>query len=198
MGNAAIRQRSTTREVGNALHVRLAHDARVVDGNVHVQLVQLDVLLGKGVDQVGVRHAGQRQHRHLVELGVIQSVQQVDSAGTGGRQTDAQATGEFGVAAGHEGGRLLVPHLHEADAVLAIAQGFHDAVDTVAGQAEDRVDTPIMDGVDQHVGSSLCHAPHPARGMPARQGVTPAGVGSSQPSGGRRRSASAGPQVPGS
>ena len=72
-----------------------------------------------------------RQDRLPVELGVVQAVEQVQAAGAGGRQADAELAGELGVAARHEGGRLLVPRLDEADLVPALAQGLHEAVDAV-------------------------------------------------------------------
>ena len=84
-----------------------------------------------------------------VELGVVEAVEQVDAAGAGGGEADAEPAGVLGVAAGHERRRLLVPHLDEADLVLALAQRLHDAVDAVAGQAEDDVDAPVVQGVDQ-------------------------------------------------
>ena len=92
-----------------------------------------------------------------VQLGVVEAVEQVDAAGPGGREADAEPAGELGVAAGHEGGGLLVAHLDEADLVLALAQGLHDAVDAVAGQAEDDIDAPVVNRVDENVGGSRGH-----------------------------------------
>ena len=100
---------------------------------------------------------GDRQHRLAVQLGVVQPVEQVDAAGAGGRQADAQPPGELGVAAGHERGGLLVPHLDEADLVLVRAQRLHDAVDAVAGQAEDSVDSPVDEALYEDVGGCSGH-----------------------------------------
>jgi hypothetical protein len=57
----------------------------------------------------------------------------------------------FGVAAGHEGSRLLVPHGDEANAVRAFAQGFDDGVDAVADQSEDIRDLPADQRVDENI-----------------------------------------------
>ena len=57
-------------------------------------------------------------------------------------QADAKPACELGVSASHECRRLLMPHMYEADLVLILPQGFHDAVDTVAGKAKDGVHTP--------------------------------------------------------
>ena len=88
---------------------------------------------------------GDGQHRLAVQLGVVEAVEQVDAARAGGGQADAQPAGVLGVAAGHERRRLLVAHLDEADRVLALAQRLHDAVDAVAGQAEDDLHAPVRD-----------------------------------------------------
>ena len=77
--------------------------------------------------------------------------------GPGGGQADAQLAGVLGVGAGHEGRRLLVPHLDEADLVLALAQRLHDAVDAVAGEAEDHLHAPVHDRFDENVAASVCH-----------------------------------------
>ena len=42
-------------------------------------------------------------------------------------------------------------HLDEADAVPPRAQRFHQAVDAVAGEAEDDLDSPVEEAVDYPV-----------------------------------------------
>ena len=102
----AVGERRAARQLDDVLDMGRAHDARVVDGDVHEQLVELDVLLGEGVDQVVVLQPGDRQHRLAVELGVVEAVQQMDAAGARGREADAEPAGELGVGAGREGRRL--------------------------------------------------------------------------------------------
>ena len=76
----------------------------------------------KVCEQVVELQAGDGEHRLAVELGVVEAVEQVDAAGPGGGEADAELAGPFGIGAGHEGRRFLVPHLDEADLVLARAQ----------------------------------------------------------------------------
>ena len=104
---------------------------------------------------------GDGQHRLAVQLGVVQAVQQVDAARARGRQAHAQASGELGVAAGHERGGFFVPHMDETDLVLVRAQRFHDAVDPVAGESEDGVDTPVDEALDEVVGGCSGHLDSP-------------------------------------
>ena len=79
----------------------------------------------------------------MVELRVIQPVQQVDRAGTGGGDAHADLAGELGVGAGHERGHLLMPHLHEVELVAGPVERADQAVDAVAGIAEDPLARPI-------------------------------------------------------
>lgn len=60
--------------------------------------------------------------RDVVEFGVVQPVRQVDRAEAGGRRAHAHRAGELGVADGLEGGRLLVPRLHELGRLSARPQ----------------------------------------------------------------------------
>ena len=54
-----------------------------------------------------------------------------------------------------------MPHLNETDLVLARAQRLHDAVDAIAGQAEDDIDAPVNEGFDEDVGSGVGHGGAP-------------------------------------
>ncbi len=98
------------------------HDPGVIDADIREQLVELDILLSVRADQVMKLHAGDGEYRRTVELGVVQAVQQMDAAGSGRRQADAEPVGELGIAARHECRCLLVPGLHEADRLLPGAQ----------------------------------------------------------------------------
>src|SRR5215217_598971 len=94
----------------------------------------------------------------MVELGVVQPVEQVDAARTGGGEADAETAGALGVARGHECGGFLVVHEHEADAVAMAAQALHDPVDAVAREAEDGVDAPVREPFDQQLRRDRAHA----------------------------------------
>src|SRR5205814_3193160 len=102
--------------------MRRAHDARVVDAGIDEGLVELDVLLREGVDEIVKLQAGDRQHRGAVELRVIEPVEQMNAARPRGREANAEPSGVFGVAAGHERRGLLMANLDEADLVLPRAQ----------------------------------------------------------------------------
>ena len=158
VGNAAIRKRGAAGQIGDVFHVGRAHDALVEDGDVHEELVERDVLLRIGADQVVKLQAGDRQHRLAVELGVVESVQQMNAARTRGRQANAELAGELRISAGHEGGGFFVAHLNEADLVLVRAQRLHDSVDAIAGKPENDFHAPVDQPFDKYIGSS--HGAH--------------------------------------
>ena len=74
---------------------------------------QVDLLLVRAAHRAAVGLADDRDHRHVVELGVVQPVEQVDRAGSRGGRADPDPAGELGVADGLERGHLLVPGLDE-------------------------------------------------------------------------------------
>ena len=99
--------------------MRRPHHARAVNRNIQKHAVEVDILLRMRVDQIVKMMPGDREHRLAVHLRVIKSIQQVNAAGPRGRQANAQLAGVFGVSAGHERSRFLVPHLDKTNLVLA-------------------------------------------------------------------------------
>ena len=76
----AAGQRVPDREVDQRRDLRRVGDHHVVLGDVLEQLLQVHLLLVAGAEQRRLLHAGDRQHRRVVELGVVQPVEQVDAA----------------------------------------------------------------------------------------------------------------------
>ena len=157
MRHAAACQRAPAGETRHRCYVALPHDAGVVDRNVHEHAVEVHVLLRVRVDEVVVMVSGDGQNRLAIELGIVEAIQQVQPPGTGGGQTDAEPAGVLRVGTGHEGGRFLVPNLHEAHALLPPSQRFHHTVDAVTRKAEDDLNAPVFEGVDEDVGRGGRH-----------------------------------------
>ena len=67
--------------------------------------------------------ADDRDHRRVVELGVVEAVEQVDRARARGRHAHADLARELGVGAGGEGGELLVAQLDELDLLADLVEG---------------------------------------------------------------------------
>src|SRR5947209_19282036 len=94
--------------------------------------------------------SGERQHRLAVQLGIIETIQQMNTAWSRGSQADSKAVCVFSVGAGHERGRFFMAHLNKADFIAPGAEGLHDAVNAVTGQAKNYLDAPIVQGIDQN------------------------------------------------
>src|SRR5205814_10080871 len=130
------RQRGPYRQVDESKDVGGSHDPLVEDGYVLEQVVGVDVLLVHGADQIVVGHASEREHRRLVQLGVVKAVQEMDRSRAGGREADAQPSGVLGVSAGRKRGGLFVSDVYKTYTLTVLAQGFNQAVHVVAVQAE--------------------------------------------------------------
>ena len=89
VGNPATAHGSAAGKLDDILDMRRSHDARVVDADIHEQLVELHILLGVGGHEVVILQAGNGEHRCAVELGVVEPVQQMDAARTRGGQADS-------------------------------------------------------------------------------------------------------------
>ena len=77
--------------------------------------------------------------------------------GPGGGHADAGPAAELGVADGLERRHLLVPGLDEPGLVVGAREGAEEAVDAVAGVAEDLLDPPLAQACEQVVGDGGAH-----------------------------------------
>ena len=128
----------------------------VAAGDVLEEVLQVDFLLVVAADRRARLLADDGEDRLVVEAGIVKPVQEMDRAGTGGGQADADLAGPFGVGAGHEGRFLLVPGLDEFDRVLPVAaEGRDDAADAVAGEAVDALDAPFLEAGENEIGDLL-------------------------------------------
>jgi hypothetical protein len=115
------------------------------------------------VDNVVMLHSGNGEHRDGIELGVVKTVQQMDSAGARCAQAAAKFASHFGVTYSRECRALLVSAMDEFDIVLALTERFHHSVDTIAGHSEDVFDAPLMNYVDENITAGLRHIVTPFR-----------------------------------
>jgi hypothetical protein len=147
--HGAVDEVGQLRRDGRHLHVR-ARD-------VLEQAQQIDFLLVVAAHGAAGGLTDDRHDRHVVELGVVQAVKQMDRAGPAGGQADSRLTRELGVPDGLERGHFLVPGLDELRAVVGSAERGDDAVDAVAGVAEQMLDVPLAQAFQQVVTYSRCH-----------------------------------------
>src|ERR671930_2085198 len=81
----------------------------------------------------------------------------MDAARSRRGQTATESSSVFCVSASHEGGSFFVTNLNEAHLVLSRAQRFHDPVDAVTRQTENRIDAPVDNVFNQNVRGCFCH-----------------------------------------
>ena len=157
MRDGASREGGLDRLVHHVVHVRGAHDALVELGDIHEELVEIDVLLVMRADEIVESVPRDREYRLPIALGIVEPIEQMDASGSRRRETDSEPARVLRVAARCERGRFLVSHLHEGDLLLPRAQCFEDAVDPVTGKSEDRIDAPFDEPVDEQIGDGVCH-----------------------------------------
>ena len=78
----AIRKSNSHGEIDHIFDMIRSHDALIVGSDIHVQPIERDILLSVGSNQIVKLQARECQHRLPIHLGVVQSVQQMNSAGT--------------------------------------------------------------------------------------------------------------------
>ena len=126
-GLAGDRRTRSRTELGHVLDMGRTHDPRRIAVASMNNLSSSMSCWVSVVEQIVVLRASDRQHRLAIELGVVDAVQQVDAAGTRGREANPELAGELGIGAGGECARFLVAYLDELDVVLALAQRFEHA-----------------------------------------------------------------------
>ena len=119
-------------------------------GDVGEHAVEVQLLLVAAAAHGRFGLAADGEHRHVVELGVVEAGDQVGGARTAGREADAELAGEFCMRDGHEGAHFLVARLDEVDLAVAL-KGADHAVDAVAGIAVDPFDAPGLQSFDEEV-----------------------------------------------
>ena len=154
MGNAVISHSSSTSQVGDVLYVRGTHDSLIENSNIREKFVEGYILLRVGSDEIVELQSSDRQHRLGVELGIVETIQQMDTAGTRRGETDSQLSCEFGIATCHESSSLFVPHLNKSNLVLVSSKRLHDAVDAVPRKPKNDLNAPINQRFDEHIGCS--------------------------------------------
>ena len=114
---------------------------------------QIDVLLREGVDEIVIRQSRHRDHRRLVELGVVQPVQQVHAAGPVVARQQPMRPVHLACAQAMSAADSSCRTWMKRSCPCALADRLHEAIDAVSGHAEDGVDAPGDEGVDQQFGA---------------------------------------------
>ncbi len=170
-GDRARRLRDPVRPVDHMARLRGRRDLlHVLARDVLEQHGQVDLLLVARAERDQLLLADDRDHGLVVELGVVETVEQVDRARAGGRHADADLAGELGVGAGHERRQLLVARLHELELVAVLVERAQQPVDPVTGIAVDALHAEAAKALQDEGADVLGHA-HCLPASPARPGA---------------------------
>lgn len=125
-----------------------AHQLRVRRA-LHEQPIGVGLLEVPAADLHGRDVRGDRQYRRTGAMGVVETVDQVQIAGSARSGAHREITGDLRVGGGRERRGLLVPHVDPVDAAPGDATGaVHRVDDRVETVPDDAVD-PSGPGVDE-------------------------------------------------
>ena len=111
-------------------------------GDVLKQVLQIDFLLIAGAESGSRLLAYECDDGHVIHLGIVEPVQEMDRTGPGRRVAQADLTGEFRVRRGHKGCHLLVPDLNIFHAFPGLLERHIETSDTVSGIPVDPLQAP--------------------------------------------------------
>ena len=149
MRDGAIAERGLDRFVHDIDDMIRSGNTLVVGGDIHVELVEIDVLLVVGADQIMKRVARDGEHGLPVAFRIVEAVEQMNAAGPGRRKAHAETAGVFCIAAGGEGCGLFVPDLDKSDLFLIRPQRLENSIHAIAGKTENRFDAPLDEAFHQ-------------------------------------------------
>ena len=112
-------------------------------------LIEIDVLLIMRADQVMKGVSGYRKHRHAVAFRVIQTIQKMNSARSGGGDTHTQLSRVFRIAARRKSCCFLMPDLDELDFFLPCPKRLEHTVNAISRKAKNHFHSPIEEPVGE-------------------------------------------------
>src|ERR1700735_1510045 len=101
-----------------------AEDGGIIKRDAPHQFDRIDILHEPSANQVVESETGDGDDRGTVHLGIVQPVQQMDSAWARSGDAGTKLAGMLGEAAGHKGGCFLVPYADITDFVLTYTDGL--------------------------------------------------------------------------
>jgi hypothetical protein len=157
-GDATADLRDAHRAIDEMPHLlRIGHHVHKFVRDIFVQRDEIDFLLVLAAERRARLLSDDRDNRLMIHLRVIEAIQEMDRARAGGRETDADFSGELGMRARHERGHFLVAHLHKLHQVAGAIQRAHDSVNAIAGKSVDAVDAPRGKAFQKKIANLIAH-----------------------------------------
>jgi hypothetical protein len=156
-GHSTLCLRDPQRSIDQVPHLRRRrHHVHILMCHVLEQRGEVHLLLIIAPERGAPLLADDRNHRLVVQLRIVETVEQMNGAGTGGREADPDFPRKLRMAASHEG-RHLVSNLDKLDLILGARQGAHDAVDAIARVTIDPMDPPLIKPLYHKIANRLSH-----------------------------------------
>ena len=156
MGDPLARQRLLDRPGKDSFKIVRRADLLVVDRHFAEEPELVDFLGSAGSDLVARDLAGDRQNRHMVQGGIVETVQEVDRSRSLASHADRKLSRKFGLGAGGEGAGLLVTHHDEMDRIL-LPERLHQRVDRVSRNPEDLGHSAFLEELHDAIAHRPCH-----------------------------------------
>src|SRR3569623_1759787 len=123
LGNADVRHSSTSicrpnRHIHDIHGMCWTHHALIELSYIHVELVQIHILLVVLSDEVVEGATSNGEDRGRIRLGFVETVEKVNAAWPGGCAAYSQSPCIFGVSDGSKCSGFFVPDLNEAQLIL--------------------------------------------------------------------------------
>jgi hypothetical protein len=123
--------------------MRGSHNAFIEYRNIHVEFVEIHVLLVIHADKIVKRMARDGEYGLQITLCVVKAIEEVNPSWPGSGAANSQTASVFRITHGCESGRLFVPYLNKLKLFLVRAQRLKEAIDAIPGKSEDGIDTPF-------------------------------------------------------
>src|SRR5690606_21334058 len=93
----------------------------------------------------------------VIQHGIVQTVQQMDSARPGRCEAYSHFASKFGVTTGHKGSHLFMPRLDEIYLIFYFSQSAHYPVDTIARISINTFYAPCGQARQHKIADSFAH-----------------------------------------
>src|SRR5581483_3570241 len=154
-GNGALVARDTHRAIDQLTNLlRRGYHVHILVRHVLEQGDQVDFLLIVTAECGALLLSDDGYDWLVVELRVVEAIEQMDGAGAGGGQANADLAGELGVRTRLECCELLMPRLHELDLVCRASECTDDAVDAVTWVSVHPSHAPLVEALKQKISDS--------------------------------------------
>jgi hypothetical protein len=151
VSHTPLPQCRSARQIPHDAGVNRAGNGNVVNRHIAHQRLGIHRLHEVGAAKIVKGAPGNGKHRCGVHFRIVEPVHQMHGAWAGGCHADPELARVLRIPGGHEGGGFFVAYRDEANLILSLAQRLDDRVDAIADDAEDELNVPSEQRLDENV-----------------------------------------------